>query len=136
MKYLLEFIGKGCQCNKEKDSDMLCLIIPENMIKLYEKNSLCITKCLQEEILFLWEQNIKVLNAACSKLNIPYIQVDKTNILKMYELGYQQYPHNITLWYPLTLLSGAKLQSLRELINDDSKGGKAYEDKKEALSRK
>lgn len=58
--------------------------------------TICIDKCLKEEIIYLWSLGITTTGCCCGHNKIsPYIGVDDKDIKTMKELGYDVHPNNL-----------------------------------------
>ena len=68
------------------------IILDEN--ELYKNGKIEIDDCIVEEIQSLWRLGIHTLGCCCGhNKNIGFIQVERTDLQKMLDLGYKWY-HN------------------------------------------
>lgn len=97
-----------CDCkdkypgDKDTYEQMVTVDIPEHMQE-YKKarlenglsDKICIDPCIFDEIKKLWKYNIETHGCCCGhNIKKPYIIVDKDDIDKMLELGYEQRKNN------------------------------------------
>ena len=65
----------------------------DNQIKIipfWKKKSICIDKCLKDEIIYLWDQGIKTTGCCCGHNKVkPMINVNYKSEERMLKLGYE-----------------------------------------------
>ena len=67
-------------------------IIDDDMEQNYKNNDIEVDDCLAEEIQELWEKGIHTRGCCCGhSKETGFIQVERTDLGKMIELGYQWY---------------------------------------------
>jgi GMP synthase-like glutamine amidotransferase len=87
-----------CKCKNVKigsyDNQFVISDLPDHMIKYKSLhggniNSICIDRCLEQEIRYLWSQGITTTGCCCGHNKLAgYIGVIFKDIPKMKELGY------------------------------------------------